>query len=96
MIIIFAGHENPDPPHPRLRIQVRMLAHPLLPYHTQEQWPGTRHDGDVWKYPIPIGALQAFHDPEEERVLRNGPHDIVGYTRGHSPAHERGVAEQRV
>ena len=91
MFGVVVWHQNSDP-----MLFARSRAHVLLPDDAEEQGTGRVHDGDVWKEPLSVVALQRVDHPQEEWVLRNGSHDIVRYAGGHGPSKPGGVGKQGV
>lgn len=89
--VVLVLHEDPDPVS-----LIGLVEHVFLPQDRQEERTGRVHDGDVGKQPAAVVGLQEFNDTEEEGVLRNRSHRVVGNTCRDSTAHPRRVSEQRI
>lgn len=91
VLVVFILHENPHAA--RLRW---VVLHVLLPDNRQEQRTRRVHDGNVREKPMAVVLLEQLDHAQEEGVLGNGAHGVVGDTGGHSAAHPRGVSEQGI
>jgi hypothetical protein len=90
-LVILILHENTD----TTRL-AGLIMHIFLPNNGQEEWAGGIHDGDVRQDPMAIILLQEFDDAQEERVLGDRAHSVVGDTCWRSAAHPRGVRKKRI
>lgn len=68
----------------------------LFPHLGQKQRPRGVHDGDVGHEPVDLEPLQLDDGLEEERVLRNGAHDVVRDPSGVCFAHKAVELQERV
>ena len=112
MLVVLVRHEDADAAGPVgavvpagivdvvvvlvLGLRAGVLAEPLLPDHGQEEWAGGGHDRDVGKDPFPICGGEGLDDPEEERMLGGGAHDVVADAGGDGTAEPGRVGEQGV
>lgn len=91
VFIVLAGHEDAN------AIDfVWLQEHVLFPHDGEEEGTGGVHDCDVWEDPAPIVGLEGLDDAEEERVLGDGTHGIVGDSGGGSATNPGGVGEERI
>lgn len=91
VLVVLILHENPN-----TACLTRLVDHVFLPQYRQEEGTCRVHDGDVGKQPVTVVGLQQLNDPEEEWMLGNGSHGVVGDTRWNRTAHPRGVSEKRI
>jgi hypothetical protein len=68
----------------------------VSPYHAEKEWAGGAHDSNIWEEPGAVVAWKGVDDFEEERVVWDAAHDIVGNTGGYGAANPGAVCEKRV
>ena len=69
------------------------FMHVLLPDDGEEEGASRIHDGDIGEQPAAVVGLQQLDHAEEERVLGDRAHGVIGYPRGRGAAHPGGVSE---
>lgn len=75
---------------------VRSGEHVLFPHDGEEEGSCRVHDGDVRKDPAPVVRLERLDDAQEEWVLGDGTHGIVGDSGGGSATNPGGVCKEGV
>lgn len=89
--VVLVLHEDADAPG-----LGDALMHVLLPDDGEEEGARGIHDGDVGEQPAAVVGLQQLDHAEEERVLGDRAHGVIGYPRGRGAAHPGGVREERI
>lgn len=89
--VVLVLHEDTDPVG-----LAGLVEHVFFPQNRQEKRTGRVHDGDVGKQPAAVVGLQEFDNTEEEGVLRNRSHRIVGDTSRSGTTNPRRVSEKRI
>lgn len=89
--VVLILHEDTDPVG-----LAGLVEHVFFPQNRQEKRTGRVHDGDVGKQPAAVVGLQEFDNTEEEGVLRNRSHRIVGDTSRSGTTNPRRVSEKRI
>lgn len=89
--VVFVLHEDADPVS-----LAGLVEHVFFPQNRQEKRTGRVHDSDVGKQPAAVVGLQEFDNAEEEGVLRNRSHRIVGDTSWSGTTNPRRVSEKRI
>jgi hypothetical protein len=90
-LVVLVLHENTD----TARL-TGPITHILLPDDRQEKRAGGIHDCDIRQEPMAIILLQEFDDAQEEGVLGDRAHGVVGDTSWRGTTHPRGVSEERI
>ena len=68
----------------------------LFPHDGEEQGAGRRHDGDVGQEPGTVVGLEGGGDVEEEGMVRDAAHGVVGDAGGDGAPRPGGVGEEGV
>lgn len=89
--VVLVLHENTDSVS-----LAGLVEHVFLPQDRQKQRTCRVHDCDVGKQPAAVVGLQEFDNTEEEGVLRNRSHRIVGDTSRSGTTNPRRVSEKRI
>ena len=74
--VVFIRHQYTDSVH------ANGLRHVFFPNHRQEQRSSRIHHCNVRQDPMPVVCLQRVHDLQEEGMLRNRAHGVVGDSSG--------------
>ena len=82
VVIVVGLAENADPAPVEAVANVEGRVHVFFPDDGEEEWAGAVHDGDVGELPVLVVGGEGFDDTEEEWMLRDGAHGVVGDTRG--------------
>lgn len=90
-LIIFCRHQDTDP-----CCVVGPAAYIFLPDDGQKQRTRGIHDRDIGQDPASIVRLQRFDRAEEERMVRDGSHGIIGDARRDCATNPCRIAQERI